>query len=43
MKAIDRFSLDENDKRLEKKENAVRIAYMRARNRLMAALGIEYQ
>lgn len=43
MKAIDGFSFEEIAKTLEKKENAVRIAYMRACNRLMAALGIEYQ
>lgn len=43
MKAIDGFSFEEIAKTLEKKENAVRIAYMRARNRLMAALGIDYQ
>lgn len=40
MKAIDGFSFEEIAKSMDKKENAVRIAYMRARNRLMAALGI---
>lgn len=41
MKAIDGFSFEEIAKELGKKENAVRIAYMRARNRLMAVLGAE--
>lgn len=39
MKAIDGFSFEEIAKALGKKQNAVRVAFMRARNRLMAMIG----